>query len=108
MHPPLDRPHPDCQPEIEALRHCHATESKLKFWACNELKRRLDECFRVEKQRMLEQLNANLEKDKTYEQAQAALAFGQKQTFHELLQNDKQYQKDLEKERQKKEKGSWW
>ncbi len=32
MHPPLDRPHPDCQEAIDSLRHCHATNSKLKFW----------------------------------------------------------------------------
>jgi COX assembly protein 2 len=106
MHPPLDRPHPDCQGEIEALRHCHATESKLKFWACNELKHTLDVCFKEEKRRMLEQLNANLEQEKNYEQAQAALAFGRTQTFHEFLKHDQQYQKDLEKEKQKSR--SWW
>ena len=29
MHPPLDRPHPDCQDEINNLHHCHATTSKV-------------------------------------------------------------------------------
>ena len=51
MHPPLDRPHPDCQSEINDLHHCHATTSKLKFWGCNEIKYTLDRCLREEKVR---------------------------------------------------------
>ncbi|KAG7371015.1 cytochrome c oxidase biogenesis protein Cmc1 like protein [Nitzschia inconspicua] len=108
MHPPLDRPHPDCQPEIDALRHCHATESKLKFWACNEIKSNLDECFKQEKKRMLQQLNANLEETKNIEQAQAALAFDRKETFQEFLAKDKEYQKDLERERLRQQQGGSW
>lgn len=106
MHPPLDRPHPDCQIEINSLRYCHATESKLKFWACNEIKSSLDECFRQEKQRMLQQLNANLEETRNVEQAQAALAFDRTETFQQFLAKDKQYQKDLKRERQ--QQGSSW
>jgi COX assembly mitochondrial protein 2 len=106
MHPPLDRPHPDCQVEIEALRHCHATESKLKFWACNEIKWTLDQCFKLEKQRMLQQMNANLDQTKNVEQAQAALAFDRKETFQEFLSKDVEYQKDLQRERQRQ--GSSW
>jgi len=59
MHPPLDRPHPDCQDEIEALRHCHASQSKLKFWACNDAKFAVDRCFKSEKERKLQRLNAD-------------------------------------------------
>jgi hypothetical protein len=51
MHPPLDRPHPDCQSEINDLHHCHATTSKMKFWGCNEIKYTLDRCLREEKVR---------------------------------------------------------
>ena len=52
MHPPLDRPHPDCQSEINDLHHCHATTSKMKFWGCNEVKYALDRCLREEKVRL--------------------------------------------------------
>lgn len=106
MHPPLDRPHPDCQAEIDALRHCHATSSKLKFWACNEVKAQLDVCFKEEKRRSLEILNRDMDTTKATEQAQAALAMNQTQSFAEYLQNDKQYQKDLQQEKEKQ--SSWW
>ena len=106
MHPPLDRPHPDCQKEIDELRECHDTSSKFKFWACNEIKTRLDVCFKEEKRRSLEILNRDMDATKATEQAQAAIAMNQTQTFAEYLQNDKQYQKDLEKEKQKQD--SWW
>ena len=76
MHPPLDRPHPRCQDAINNLRECHQNGSKLKFWACNEVKAKLDRCFKEEKEEMLRQMNANLDEKKKEEQAQAALAFG--------------------------------
>ena len=53
MHPPLDRPHPDCQAEIERLLECHRSFPIRKFvGACNEFKTNLDHCFKVEKRRM--------------------------------------------------------
>ena len=99
MHPPLDRPHPECQEEIIGLRDCHATENKLKFWACNDVKAKLDKCFREEKEKMLKHMNSNLDEKKKEEQAQAALAFGRKETFQEFLANDPTYEKEVERER---------
>mmetsp|Transcript_16290 Transcript_16290/g.30236 ORF Transcript_16290/g.30236 Transcript_16290/m.30236 type:complete len:109 (+) Transcript_16290:13-339(+) len=104
MHPPLDRPHPDCQEEIENLRTCHATESKLKFWACNEVKAKLDQCFKAEKQRMLAEMNRYLDQRRNEEQAHAALAFGKKETFSEFLAKDATYQKEVEQERQRQKR----
>jgi COX assembly protein 2 len=57
MHPPLDRPHPDCQEAIQNLKKCHQTQSKWKFWACNDIKYELDRCFKSEKQEMLKRVN---------------------------------------------------
>lgn len=55
---------------------------------------------------MLQQLNANLEETRNVEQAQAALAFDRTETFQQFLAKDKQYQKDLKRERQ--QQGSSW
>lgn len=106
MHPPLDRPHPDCQLEIEGLRKCHATESKFKFWACNDVKSNLDRCFRKEKEEMLKTMNRNLEQSRNEEHAQASVACGRTETFQEYLAKDETYKKDLERER--KRQGSWF
>ena len=97
MHPPLDRPHPDCQAQIDALRNCHDTSSRLKFWACNAVKVDLDKCFRAEKQRMLVEMNKDLDEKRREEEAQAALSTGKNMTFQEFLAKDKAYQKDIEK-----------
>ena len=52
MHPPLDRPHPDCQDFVEALNKCHKENEWKKFMgACNEPKALMDICFREEKER---------------------------------------------------------
>eukprot|EP00536_Pseudo-nitzschia_multiseries_P003341 jgi/Psemu1/301920/fgenesh1_kg.51_\ len=106
MHPPLDRPHPRCQAEINGLRECHSTSSKLRFWACNDVKAQLDKCFRVEKEEMLRKMNENLDEKRKEEQAQAALAFGRKETFQEYLANDPTYEKEVERERNRQK--SWF
>ena len=106
MHPPLDRPHPRCQEEINDLRECHATRNNFKFWACNEVKAKLDKCFKEEKDEMLQKMNANLEEKKEEEEAQAALAFGRKVTFQEFLAKDKLYERELQRERNKQK--SWF
>lgn len=106
MHPPLDRPHPRCQEEISGLRDCHTTSSKLQFWACNEVKSKLDKCFREEKEEMLRKMNEDLDEKKKEEQAQAALAFGRKETFHEFLAKDPTYEREVEKERNRQK--SWF
>ena len=121
MHPPLDRPHPDCQEAIEKLRHCHSTNSKWKFWACNELKFQLDICFRDEKQRMLKQMNKNFEKDRKEEEEQFAACRpatapggqsgsdgGSSMTYQDFLANDPTYQKELEQAKRQKTAGSSW
>lgn len=95
-----------CQDEINGLRDCHATGNKLKFWACNEVKAKLDKCFKEEKDEMLKKMNANLDEKKKEEQAQAALAFGRKETFQEYLAKDSTYAREVEKERKKQ--NSWF
>ena len=51
MHPPLERPHPDCQAAIAALVLCHEERYVAKWvGACNDAKAALDECFRREKE----------------------------------------------------------
>jgi len=106
MHPPLDRPHPRCQEEINGLRECHRTTSKLQFWACNDVKITLDQCLKKEKEEMLRKMNANLDEKKKEEQAQAALAFGRKETFQEYLAKDPTYEKEVERERNRQK--SWF
>ena len=96
MHPPLDRPHPDCQAEIDALRNCHDTSSKFKFWACNEMKFKLDMCFKAEKERMLVEMNKDIDERRREEEAQAAISTGKNITFQRYLAKDKAYQKDME------------
>mmetsp|Transcript_18805 Transcript_18805/g.24419 ORF Transcript_18805/g.24419 Transcript_18805/m.24419 type:complete len:96 (-) Transcript_18805:180-467(-) len=57
MHPPLHRPHPDCQAAIAALEHCQKNRHWLNVFACNKVKSELDQCFRREKQGMLKRVN---------------------------------------------------
>uniref|UniRef100_A0A7S3QIY3 COX assembly mitochondrial protein n=1 Tax=Chaetoceros debilis TaxID=122233 RepID=A0A7S3QIY3_9STRA len=95
MHPPLDRPHPMCQSQIDALRTCHATTSKLKFWACNEVKFQMDACFKEEKQELLKQMNSDFEEKREREDVALREAMGKTQTFEEFLKTDKTYLKDL-------------
>ena len=59
MHPPLHRPHPDCQNAIEALEKCQQTRHWLNFFKCNEVKAQLDRCFRKEKEDMLKRENVH-------------------------------------------------
>ncbi|CAM9775818.1 unnamed protein product, partial [Phaeothamnion confervicola] len=59
MHPPLDRPHPLCQKEIEEIIRCHQEHPYAKWWGrCNAAKSALDRCFYLEKE---EKRKANLE-----------------------------------------------
>jgi COX assembly protein 2 len=64
MHPPLMRPHPDCQEYIQKLIACHEEHPWAKFFGtCNEVKRDLDQCFRVEKERMRKE-NARIARER--------------------------------------------
>lgn len=51
MHPPLERPHPECGEIIQGLYRCHE-EYKVGKWfgACNSVKDELDWCLRKEKE----------------------------------------------------------
>ena len=83
MHPPLDRPHPDCQKEIEALRHCQNTRSVFKIWACNHVKYQLDNCLRLEKERLLKVINKVMHERRKEEDDAYADAVGHKMSFEE-------------------------
>lgn len=91
MHPPLDRPHPLCQDEIDALKKCHATQSKFKFWECNEFKFSLDKCFKAEKNVLLKEMNADYEEKRKREDEAIQEAIGHKQSFEEFLKSDPVY-----------------
>lgn len=91
MHPPLDRPHPMCQKEIQNLKHCHETNSKFKFWACNDIKYALDACFKNEKKVLLEELNKDYEIKRQAEEDAFQVAMGHSITFEEYLKQDTDY-----------------
>ena len=95
MHPPLDRPHPDCQAEINNLQQCHATTSKLKFWGCNEVKFSLDKCLKVEKQRLLVDMNKDYESKRAAEEDVYQMALGKDVSFEEYLKQDKDWNKAM-------------
>ena len=97
MHPPLDRPHPMCQETINALKHCHATSSKLKFWACNEVKFAMDKCFRKEKESLLVEMNADFDEKRKREDEALRVSLGHKDSFEDFLKTDKQYLKEMQK-----------
>lgn len=66
MHPPLERPHPECGEAIAALHQCH-NEYKVGKWfgACNSVKAALDTCLRHEKDT---KRDANLIKARDFDQ----------------------------------------
>jgi len=92
MHPPLDRPHPDCDEPIAALKHCHQTAGWSKYaGACNDFKVQMDQCLRAEKKRLLEELNRDLPGRFQRQEEMVKTAFGKTETFSEYLQQDKEY-----------------
>jgi COX assembly protein 2 len=97
MHPPLDRPHPDCEDPIHQLKVCHAHPYKKFTGGCNTLKVSLDQCLKAEKKRILDLLNKDLAENKMKEQDLIKEAFGKTMTFHEYLKTDKDYQRELKK-----------
>jgi COX assembly mitochondrial protein 2 len=104
MHPPLDRPHPDCQDVIEALKVCHNDGFKKYYGGCNNIKIALDACLKHEKTRLLHEMNANLVQDMLREQDMIAQAFGKTQTFAEYLAQDKDYQNAVRAKQEKLKK----
>jgi len=102
MHPPLDRPHPDCQEEIDSLKECHKDHPWQKYTGgCNRLKVALDQCLRLEKKRLLNEMNKDLKQRKLREQEVIAEAFGKTQTFAEYLEQDRDYQQELRKKQER-------
>ena len=93
MHPPLDRPHPDCRKQIDALRGCHASTSKLRFWACNENKFALDRCLREEKDRHLESMNKHFEIRRKSEDEAFMESAGKTESFEDFLSADPEYRR---------------
>jgi COX assembly protein 2 len=100
MHPPLDRPHPMCQEDINAFKECHANNSKIKFWACNEVKFAMDRCLKVEKKALLAELNVDMDQKRKQEDDAFQDAMGHTQSFEEFLKTDKIYLKELQKAKQ--------
>lgn len=97
MHPPLDRPHPDCQDAIRALEECRANRPAWKIWACNDLKYQMDACFRKEKERLLKDLNKDMFQDRAREEDAWKEATGQEESFEVYLKKDKAYQRESQK-----------
>lgn len=101
MHPPLDRPHPDCQEVIQALQACHADTWKKYTGGCNEIKVSLDQCLKYEKKRLLDEMNKDLPEQRTQQEEVIKKAFGKQLTFQEYLKQDKEFQAELEKKNKK-------
>ena len=81
MHPPLHRPHPDCQEVIHELLNCHDENPYAKFFGvCNDQKRALDQCFRREK---------NKQRKENLKQARAS-----RQRYEAALERKKQLQEN--------------
>ena len=97
MHPPLDRPHPMCQNEINAFKQCHEENSKFKFWACNDVKLAMDRCLKNEKVTLLDQMNVDMDEKRQREEDAFQLAMGHNQSFEEFLKTDKVYLRELKK-----------
>ncbi|KAL7534359.1 hypothetical protein ACHAXR_005817 [Thalassiosira sp. AJA248-18] len=101
MHPPLDRPHPDCQNEINNLHYCHATTSKLRFWGCNDIKFALDKCLKDEKVKLLAEMNTNVEEKRAAEEKAYQMATGKQLSFEEYLKQDKDWNNAMEERRRR-------
>jgi COX assembly protein 2 len=102
MHPPLDRPHPDCEDVIAALKACHQDTWKKYTGGCNSIKFAMDQCFKQEKARLLKDLTKDLPSERRYAEEIVKDAFGRKETFQDFLARDEDYQKamkDKKKER---------
>jgi COX assembly mitochondrial protein 2 len=102
MHPPLDRPHPDCQPEIAQLHECHLSWHKF-FGACNDIKTALDQCLRREKRRLMKERLKDYDIYLAREQLMMQKTFGRDETFSEYLAHDENYLEALRKKREREQ-----
>ena len=73
---------------ISGILVCHDTNSKFKFWACNDVKYALDACFKKEKKVLLEELNKDYEKKRQAEEDAFQSAMGHSISFEEYLKKD--------------------
>jgi COX assembly protein 2 len=101
MHPPLDRPHPGCEDVIQALKDCHLVTWKKFSGGCNSIKRALDNCFKVEKDILLREMNKDLPEQYKQHEDIVKTAFGKKETFAEFLAKDKDYKKAINDKKEK-------
>jgi COX assembly protein 2 len=101
MHPPLDRPHPGCEDVVLALKECHLVTWKKFSGGCNSIKKALDNCFKVEKDRLLREMNKDLPEQRKEQEDIIKTAFGKKETFAEFLAKDKDYQKAISDKKEK-------
>ena len=66
MHPPLFKPHPECDTIVSKLVACHEENKLSKFLgACNDVKAELDHCLMREK---IMRRDANLKKAREFDQ----------------------------------------
>jgi hypothetical protein len=91
-----------CQTDIDALKQCHANNTKLKFWACNDFKFAMDRCFKLEKEHLLKEMNVNYEEKRKREDDALQDAMGHSQSFDEYLKQDKDYLREMEKAKGRK------
>ena len=102
MHPPLDRPHPDCGEVIAALKQCHATSGLYKYaGACNDIKNQVDQCLRHEKKRLLDELNADIPERLERQEQIIKMAFGKDMTYTEYLAKDRERRAAKQQQQQK-------
>jgi COX assembly protein 2 len=102
MHPPLDRPHPDCNEIISELRLCHSDWKKKFTGGCNEIKISLDRCLKAEKKRLLQEMDKDLPERRARQEDMIKTAFGKTETFAEYLKKDHEYQNEIAKIRASK------
>jgi COX assembly mitochondrial protein 2 len=103
MHPPLDRPHPDCQDVIAALHECHKHMWKKYTGGCNETKLSLDHCLKLEKERLMNERNKDLPERRLQQEEMIKQAFEKKETLQEYLEKDRDYVAEMEKKRQREQ-----
>jgi len=100
MHPPLNRPHPDCNDVIQDLKICHESFLNKISGQCNTYKFRLDACLKEEKKRLLAEMNKDLPQHISHQEEIIKQAFGKQQTFSEYLAQDAEYQRVSKQQKQ--------
>ena len=76
--------------------------SRFLRWRCNNAKAELDKCFKLEKQRLLKELNKDFEQTRSKEDGMIMEALGQKLSFQEYLEKDKGYMKARQQQAENK------